>query len=67
MRKPHPEFFQLLLERYKLVPSETIFIDDNQRNIDAAKLMGINAILFKTPAQLEQELEAAGISPNKPE
>lgn len=56
-RKPFPEFYQRLLDRYQVSPHEAIFIDDNRRNVDAAEQMGIRSIHFTSPAQLRKELE----------
>jgi 2-haloacid dehalogenase len=56
-RKPFPEFYQRLLDRYSVNPAEAIFIDDNSRNIKAAEDMGIQSIYFTSPEQLEQELK----------
>lgn len=61
LRKPTPEFYQLLLDRFGLKPEETLFIDDNLRNIKAAEAMGIPSIRFESPEQLQQELTARGI------
>jgi len=61
MRKPFPEFYQLILNRFKLTPQETLFIDDNVRNADAAADIGITTIIFKSPAQLKDELTKGGI------
>ena len=57
MRKPAPEFYQLLLDRYNVNPQEALFIDDNLRNILAAEKMGITCIHFTSPEQLKIELE----------
>ena len=57
MRKPAPEFYQLLLQRYNLQPDEVIFIDDNLRNIKAAEAIGIKSIPFSSPAQLHEDLK----------
>jgi len=46
MRKPDAQFYQLLLNRYAVNPSEALFIDDNYRNILAAKEMGIESVHF---------------------
>ena len=56
MRKPAPEFYQLLLNRYNLKAEEALFIDDNLRNIKAAEALGIRSIHFQLPAQLKIEL-----------
>jgi 2-haloacid dehalogenase len=56
-RKPFPEFYQLLLNRYQVNPSEAIFIDDNLRNVKAAEALGIDSIHFQSTQQLRQKLE----------
>ncbi|HEX8377275.1 MAG TPA: HAD family phosphatase [Pedobacter sp.] len=56
MRKPSPEFYQLLLDRYELKADECLFIDDNFRNIQAALKMGIDSIHFISPEELRAEL-----------
>jgi 2-haloacid dehalogenase len=56
MRKPEPAFYQILLDRYRLQPTDVIFIDDNLRNVKAAETMGIRSIRFESPAQLRQDL-----------
>jgi 2-haloacid dehalogenase len=55
-RKPFPEFYQRLLDRYNVNSSEALFIDDSLRNIKAAENMGINSIHFSNPGQLKKEL-----------
>ena len=55
-RKPFPEFYELILNRFHLTAEETLFIDDNVRNAKAAEQFGIKTIIFKSPAQLRQEL-----------
>jgi 2-haloacid dehalogenase len=57
MRKPAPEFYQILLDRYQVNPGEALFIDDNYRNILAAEKIGIKSIHFTSSAQLEAELK----------
>jgi 2-haloacid dehalogenase len=61
MRKPFPEFYQLILERFQLTPGETLFIDDNLRNVKAAAEAGLQAIAFKSPQQLKEELNHLGV------
>ncbi len=50
--KPDPRFFNLLVERFKVVPSESVFIDDVEKNILGAQRLGFNTIHFKSPEQL---------------
>ncbi|WP_295770047.1 HAD family phosphatase [uncultured Mucilaginibacter sp.] len=61
MRKPEPAFYQLLLNRYNVEPGQALFIDDNMRNIIAAKKLGINSIHFTTATELAQELKMQNI------
>jgi 2-haloacid dehalogenase len=60
-RKPFPEFYKLLMDRYDLRPAETLFIDDSLRNVKAAQLAGMQAVLFTSPSQLKEDLGKAGI------
>ena len=46
MIKPYPEIFELLLSRVGIKPSEAVFIDDNPKNVEGARAVGIHAILF---------------------
>lgn len=56
MRKPHHEIYQLMLSRYDLIPEESVFIDDSEKNIIAAKECGIHGIICKNPQQMKQDL-----------
>ena len=55
-RKPYPEIYQITLDRFNIAPSETLFIDDNLRNIKGAEAIGINGIHFSTPEKLITDL-----------
>lgn len=44
MCKPNPQIFTNLLERYKLNPSETIFLDDSEANCASANTCGITTV-----------------------
>lgn len=56
-RKPFPDIYQTTLNRFDLKPEESLFIDDNKRNIEAAKALGIQCVHFNSPLQLEKELK----------
>lgn len=60
-RKPFREFYQLIFDRFRLNVEETLFIDDNTRNAEAAEAMGLKTIIFKSPSQLKEELVKLGI------
>jgi 2-haloacid dehalogenase len=61
MRKPFNEIYELTLNRFNIEASQSLFIDDNARNIEAAKKMGINTIRFNNPTQLKSELKSLNI------
>lgn len=42
--KPEIECYQILLDKYMLIPEECIFIDDNIKNINTAISLGINSV-----------------------
>jgi len=47
MRKPELSFYRALLDEYDLVPEETLFIDDLDVNIQAAKQIGMHTNYIK--------------------
>lgn len=55
-RKPFKEIYDIIINRFDLIPTETLFIDDNLRNIQAAQALGIVSIHFQSPEQLRKEL-----------
>ena len=60
-RKPFPEFFQILFNRYQVDPASALFIDDSLRNIEGAKLVGLPGIHYQSPEQLKKELSKINI------
>ena len=61
MRKPFNEIYELTLNRFNIEASQSLFIDDNARNIEAAKKIEINTIHFNNPGQLKSELKRLNI------
>jgi putative hydrolase of the HAD superfamily len=45
------------LERFGLRAQESVFVDDMQVNVDAAKAVGLHAIRFEDAAQCQRELD----------
>lgn len=43
LAKPDPAFFQAIIDELGLDPSTTLFMDDLQANVDAARSVGLNA------------------------
>jgi putative hydrolase of the HAD superfamily len=58
LMKPEPEIYLHLLERFGLQPAESVFIDDLQANVDAAKGVGLHAIRFQNAIQCQQDFDA---------
>lgn len=58
--KPEPAIYSHLLAAYDLPPTETIFIDDSEPNVAAARELGIQAIKFENLEQCERELKKLG-------
>ncbi len=56
-RKPFREIYELTLDRFDIKAENSIFIDDNLRNIEAANAMGINGIHFKNAETLKEQLK----------
>ena len=56
-RKPFKDIFDIILNRFNITPENSIFIDDNLRNIEAANNLGINGIQFESPKELIKHLK----------
>lgn len=61
VKKPDKRIYQIALERLELFPDETIFIDDKEKNVKAARELGIDSIIFLSPTQLRKDLAIRGI------
>lgn len=57
MIKPNQEIYACLCNRYRLNPNECIFIDDLDKNVEAAKQYGMQGIVFNEIKQVEKELQ----------
>ena len=57
MVKKFGEVFDLAIDRFNIVPEESIFIDDTQINLDQAAKRGINTFRFTDPSVHIAELE----------
>ena len=59
--KPDPRIFEILLDRHGLTPRSTFFVDDQPRNVAAARALGFAAARFSTPRRLRHDLRGAGL------
>jgi epoxide hydrolase-like predicted phosphatase len=55
-KKPSPEIYRIVLEKIGCQPEEAVFIDDDARNIETARQLGIHGIHFQDPDQALNEL-----------
>lgn len=55
--KPEKKIYDILLEKYSLVPEECVFLDDREDNIAMAKSFGIHGIVFKNYEQAKRDLD----------
>ncbi len=57
LRKPDPNIFLRVASELGVAPADCLFIDDRQKNCDAARAVGMQAVEFRgSAALLEQEL-----------
>lgn len=56
--KPEWEIFKYLCDTYSLLPAESVFIDDNAENIEAARKFGIHGIRFTGYEDTDSKLNA---------
>jgi 2-haloacid dehalogenase len=54
--KPDPKIYEILLNRTKIDPRRSIYIDDRAENLPPAAALGFTTILFTTPEALRAEL-----------
>ena len=55
--KPEKEIYDTLIDKFNLIPEETVFIDDTKVNIDACEKEGIRGIHLPDYTELKQKLE----------
>lgn len=62
MKKPNPEFFKLALQSTQCKPQEALYVDDQQRHVDAAKSVDMHGVVFTSNEQFKQDLIPYGIT-----
>lgn len=68
LRKPDPRIYRLVLDRLGLPPDQTAFVDDGAPNIEAARQLGMHAVLHTDPTDTRArlaELLPAGTVPQE--
>ncbi len=54
--KPNLDFYNYILEKFKLEPKELLFLDDNIDNVRGAEKLGINTIKVNKDTDLYSEI-----------
>ncbi len=60
--KPHPQIYREALERARARAEDCVFIDDLEENIEGARNVGLETILYGPRTDLEAELRSRGLS-----
>jgi putative hydrolase of the HAD superfamily len=55
--KPEPEIYRRCLEALDALPVETVFLDDVPVNVEGARALGIQGLLFRSPREAADEIE----------
>jgi putative hydrolase of the HAD superfamily len=58
--KPDPAIYEHTLRGLGVKAFETLFLDDREVNVQAARKLGIRALRFQSTAQLRNDLQAMG-------
>ena len=61
LMKPDPAIYRLLVERHVVDPGQAVFVDDAIKNVEAAAAFGFDAIHFRSPEQLRDDLMGRGL------
>ena len=59
--KPDPAIFELAIERFGITPSQTLFVDDQPANVEAARRAGLLAHRFTDAETLMPVMESLGL------
>jgi putative hydrolase of the HAD superfamily len=60
--KPEPEIYEHCIDALGVKPSEALFIDDRDINLEQARAAGIHGIRFQSVEQLREDLQALGFT-----
>jgi epoxide hydrolase-like predicted phosphatase len=61
MSKPDRRIYELTIQRLRLKPEQSVFIDDKPEYIDGARQAGLKTVLFESISQVKEKLARFGI------
>jgi 2-haloacid dehalogenase len=59
--KPDPRIFHVFFQTHAIDPAHAVYIDDVERNVEAATALGMHGIVFTDPPALRSELVKLGL------
>ena len=59
--KPNPKIFEYTINHLGIKPEETLFLDDSQRNLDAASKFGFGVALVEPGTEFVDVLKSVGV------
>jgi 2-haloacid dehalogenase len=63
IKKPDPEIWHRLISRYRIEPTQAVYVDDMPHNTEIAAGLGFHVIRFESAAQLRGRLVELGVLP----
>ena len=57
--KPENLIYEILIERYSLIPKESLFVDDIEINVRTAEAIGMKGIFTNGSVEISKEIEKA--------
>ena len=58
LKKPDPMIYLLACKKLSVLPAECIFMDDSRANIESARSLGMNVVLWNTRNRMEINLKS---------
>lgn len=58
LKKPDPDIYSYLIEKYRIEPEESVFIDDKRQNVQVAREKKFHTILFRNLKQTKKDFYA---------
>lgn len=55
-KKPEKEYYQFILDSLSIGPDEIIYFDDSLENIEVARSIGINSVLYRDRSDFTQKI-----------
>ncbi|MFH1857388.1 MAG: HAD-IA family hydrolase, partial [Candidatus Omnitrophota bacterium] len=61
VRKPDPKIYQIAMERFRVLPQQTLYIDDREDFVIASRQLGLYGVHFCGEDKLISEIRSLGL------